>query len=85
MKNNILIIVLLLLVHFQGYSQESISEVDTIVYKKIDTTSLIMKVIYPPAMDKSKKYPGMIFYFGGGFVQGSIRHFERQASYFCRT
>jgi acetyl esterase len=83
MKYNIQIIVLLLLVHFQGHSQESISEVDTIVYKKIDTTSLIMKVIYPPAMDKSKKYPGMIFYFGGGFVQGSISHFERQASYFA--
>ena len=71
------------LVQFHTYSQESFSEIDTIDYKKIDTTTLIMKVIYPPSMDKSKRYPGMIFFFGGGFVQGTIKHFERQAIYFA--
>jgi acetyl esterase/lipase len=84
MKNSIQVIILLLFVQLQVYSQETSLEVDTIVYKKIDTTSLIMKVIYPPALDKSKKYPGMVFYFGGGWVGGTINHFERQANYFAR-
>ncbi len=83
MKNSILIIVLLIIVQFQAYAQGSISKVDTIIYKEIDTTSLIMKVIYPPSMDKSKQYPGMVFFFGGGWKGGSINHFELQAKYFA--
>jgi len=83
MKKNILIIGISLLVNFQVFSQEA-SEVDTIVYKKVDTTSLIMKVIYPPVMEKSKKYPAMVFFFGGGWKFGSISQFELQARYFAK-
>lgn len=84
MKNITLTVVLVLLIHLLGYTQEITLQVETVVYKKLDTTSLIMKVIYPPSMDKSKKYPAMVFFFGGGWVQGTINHFERQATYFAK-
>lgn len=83
MKNKLLFIIILFLVPFMVQSQETISKVDTIVFKEIDTTKLIMKVIYPSYFDKSKTYPGMVFFFGGGWIGGSILHFERQANYFA--
>jgi len=65
-------------------SQESIIKVDTIVYKKIDTSNLIMKVVYPPNFSTSETYPAMVFFFGGGWKRGSIGHFEMQADYFAK-
>jgi acetyl esterase/lipase len=65
-------------------SQESIIKIDTIVYKKIDTSNLIMKVVYPPNFSTSETYPAMVFFFGGGWKRGSIEHFEMQADYFAK-
>ncbi len=38
---------------------------DTILYKQVDTTSLVMVVDYPPDFDATKDYPAMVFFFGG--------------------
>lgn len=67
-----------------GVAQNVEPETKTIEYKKIDTVSLVMELVYPPEMDPSEKYPGMVFFFGGGWVQGTIKHFERQANYFAK-
>ena len=56
---------------------------DTVIYKTLDTFSLQMKVIYPENMDEGRKYPAMVFFFGGGWKKGDWNHFERQANYFA--
>ncbi len=58
------------------YSQEKI------LYKQIDTTSLFMEAYYPSRIDNTMKYPAIVFYFGGGWNQGSIDQFEPHARYF---
>lgn len=72
-----------LLVVFQifyltGFSQEKV------LYKQIDTTKLYIKVINPFKMESGKKYPALVFFFGGGWINGSIKHFESQAEYFSK-
>jgi acetyl esterase/lipase len=60
------------------FSQESI------LYKQIDTTRLMMDVYYPEEMDTMQKYPAIIFYFGGGWNGGSVGQFEPHARYFSQ-
>ena len=43
-----------------------------------------MEVIKPERMDPAKKYPSIVFYFGGGWNGGSIDQFEPQANYFSQ-
>lgn len=54
------------------------------VYKQIDTTSLTMEVYQPLKMELSKKYPALVFFFGGGWKGGTIKHFEHHAQYFAK-
>lgn len=54
------------------------------VYKKIDTTALKAIFYYPPNFDKSKVYPVMIYFFGGGWVGGSTAQFRPHAQYFSQ-
>ena len=61
-----------------GYSQEQI------VYKQIDSTKLFMEVYLPETMETGKKYPAMVFFFGGGWNDGSIKQFEPHANYFSK-
>lgn len=57
---------------------------DSVVYKNTPTGSLSMYVLYPPGIKKIKKYPCMVFFFGGGWINGSIGQFRYQAEYFCK-
>jgi acetyl esterase/lipase len=59
-----------------GYSQKQV------IYKQIDTTKLYMEIYYPEAISTEKKYPAIVFYFGGGWNSGSIKQFEPHARYF---
>lgn len=52
------------------------------IYKTIDTVSLSMEIYYPPQLDATKKYPAMIFFFGGGWNNGSTAQFSHHAKYF---
>lgn len=61
----------------------SAQEVDSVIYKQIDTTSLQMDIYYPEQMDKSRSYPAMVFFFGGGWNGGSVQQFEPHARYFA--
>ena len=60
------------------YSQEQI------LYKQIDTTKLFIEIHYPEHMDASKTYPAMVFFFGGGWVNGDRTHFLDQAQHFTK-
>lgn len=53
-----------------------------IIYKRVDTTELVMEVFKPK--DISEKHPAMIFFFGGGWNKGSIKQFEPHAKYFSQ-
>jgi len=55
----------------------------TLIFKKIDTLSLSLKVYKPVDFDGNKKYPAMIFFFGGGWKGGNMKQFEKQALYFA--
>ena len=57
---------------------------EKLLYKQIDTTKLVMQVVRPPNMDEAKKYPAMIFFFGGGWTGGTIKQFEHHAAYFSK-
>lgn len=60
------------------------SQNESIVYKQVDTTTLVMEVIKPENMVAGKKYPAMVFFFGGGWNKGNIKQFEPHASYFSK-
>ncbi|GAA4282197.1 alpha/beta hydrolase [Gaetbulibacter aestuarii] len=78
-RTSITIILLALLSQVYSFSQN-----ETFVYKKIDTTSLVMQVFKPDSIDMAKKYPAMIFFFGGGWNKGKISQFEPHAKYFSK-
>ncbi|MFT6809269.1 MAG: acetyl esterase [Saprospiraceae bacterium] len=75
----ILLLVLPLSCHIFGQRDSNITEE---IYKKVDTTSLSMEIHYPSEMEDGKRYPAMIFYFGGGWNGGSISQFRPHAEYF---
>ncbi|MFY0651703.1 MAG: alpha/beta hydrolase [Cyclobacteriaceae bacterium] len=54
------------------------------VYKEIDTVKLSMDVIHSAELDKSKKYPGIVFFFGGGWNGGSIKQFIPHGEYLAK-
>jgi len=60
------------------FSQEKIQ------YKQIDTTKLFMEICTPEKLDNNKKYPAMVFFFGGGWNKGSITQFKPHANYFAQ-
>tara|TARA_R110002126_G_scaffold291762_1_gene457085 strand:- start:7818 stop:8663 length:846 start_codon:yes stop_codon:yes gene_type:complete len=65
-------------IHITSFSQE------TIVYKEIDGIKLSMDLYTPKNIDTAKKYPAMVFFFGGGWNKGSVKQFEPHAKYFSK-
>jgi acetyl esterase/lipase len=55
---------------------------ETIIYKEIDGHELEM-VIYKPELKSNLSLPAIVFFFGGGWVQGTTEHFKQQAEYFA--
>ena len=77
-RKNILVLLILITTCSYSYSQEQM------LYKKIDSTKLFMDVYYPKTMEVTKKYPAIVFFFGGGWNSGSINQFEPFAKYFSQ-
>ena len=57
---------------------------DTVLYKRINDTELSLEVYYPEQMEKTKSYPGMIFFFGGGWKGGKTSQFLEYAKHFSK-
>lgn len=55
----------------------------TLPYKIINGDTLKLFVRYPPHFKKSRKYPTIIFFFGGGWNGGTPKQFQPQAEYFA--
>lgn len=56
-------------------------KVKDLVYKKIDTTELHLKIYYPNNYTQGKSYPSIVFFFGGGWITGSFNQFQEHAKY----
>jgi acetyl esterase/lipase len=54
-----------------------------LAYKIINGDTLNFILRYPPKFKKSKTYPTIVFFFGGGWNGGSITQFQPQAEYFA--
>ncbi len=54
---------------------------ELVPYKQLDSVTLNLEVLQPPAMVDGQTYPAIIFFFGGGWNGGSSDHFRRQAEY----
>lgn len=52
-----------------------------ITYKQIDTVRLNLFVYKPDCFKKSEKYPAIVFFFGGGWNNGSTTQFETLAKH----
>jgi len=77
-KYTFLILLSCLLECTSAYTQQKI------LYKQIGDTKLYMEIYQPESMDSAKKYPVIVFYFGGGWNSGSISQFEPHAKYFTQ-
>ncbi|WP_198675269.1 alpha/beta hydrolase [Pleomorphovibrio marinus] len=77
--STLIIFVLISMISYSfSYSQEEI------LYKQIDTTELFMKV-YPSAfIHKTDNHPALVFFFGGGWTNGTVKQFEPHAKYFSQ-
>lgn len=57
---------------------------EKIVYKQIDSTKLFMEMYAPKKINSTKKYPAIIFFFGGGWNKGTITQFKPHANYLSK-
>ena len=57
---------------------------DQLLYKKIDTTQLYLTVYPSTIKEATKKLPAIVFFFGGGWNNGTVKQFEPQALYFSQ-
>lgn len=54
-------------------------KVEEVCYKKVGEVELTMKVYYPKGFVKSKLYPVIVLFHGGGWKNGSINQLKAQA------
>lgn len=74
-----LLFFLVLAMSGEGRAQQPID----LLYKQIDTVKLNMLVYEPVDFKKEKKYPSIVFFFGGGFSTGKITQFEIFAQHYA--
>ena len=65
------------------FTQNCVSQ-KKVLYKKVDSTELFLH--HYPVENKleSKKYPAMVFFFGGGWKTGKVSQFKPHADYFSK-
>jgi hypothetical protein len=82
---HVVVVVLIGVLAIQGFCDEP-SE-SPIAKKFIDSkakqTELEMVVRFPPGWKETDRRPGIVFFFGGGWENGTIQAFEPQAKYFA--
>jgi len=68
---------------FSGHAQPGSFSSDSIIYKRVDSVDLYLKVIYPPSFSSSDTWPAAVYFFGGGWKSGTMHHLLPQAKYFA--
>jgi len=82
MKNLFTIFLLLFSTASVVIAQSDTISSQQLIYKKIDTTQLKMRVFLPNQSDEMDIYPAMVFFSGGGWYNCDLTQFEPQAKYF---
>ena len=54
---------------------------ETLCYKKIDDRELSLFIDKPAEWNVADKRPAIVFFFGGGWVGGSVTQFQKQSEY----
>src|SRR5690606_31423109 len=80
MNKTVYILCVSLLTMLKSYAQNEPIE---LVYKEVDTVSLVMKLYYPEDYVEGERRPAIILFFGGGWNKGSINQFRMQAKHFA--
>ncbi len=82
---NLLLISLAVFSIFNSFGQDKpfdeLEGADIRVYKTVDGVDLKMSIIYPQDYKKGKKYPAVIFFFGGGWRNGKVQQFEQHCHF----
>jgi acetyl esterase/lipase len=60
---------------------DELSEAKVVIYKTVDDFDLKLSIVYPENYSERKKYPAIIFFFGGGWKGGNVHQFEQQCHY----
>ena len=82
MFKKIIFTILGLLVFVSSQGQEKWKPVSKdVIYKVVNNDSLMLRVYFPEKFKKRKKYPTIVFFFGGGWNGGTITQFEDQSKY----
>ena len=71
----------LLLVSVIQVQAEDSPATKSFTYKKTKQADLEIIVHFPPGWKDTDKRPGIVFFFGGGWENGTIKAFERQGVY----
>ncbi len=53
------------------------------IYKQVDTVRLGMMVYKPDNFTKTERYPAIVFFFGGGWIDGNRNQFKTFAEHFA--
>jgi acetyl esterase/lipase len=64
----------------RGYGEDG-SPTKSFTYKKTKQVDLEIIVHYPPGWKDTDKRPAIVFFFGGGWTNGSVKQFESQATH----
>jgi len=71
--------VLLIFVLFASAKDVHAAAPGSFVYKKVGETELSLTVYYPEGWDANQQRSAIVFFFGGGWVQGTTKQFEPQS------
>jgi acetyl esterase len=74
------IIIILAVIQLNVYSQ-TIPGFKEYTYKQIDTVTLKLFVKNPANFNEKAAYPVIVFFFGGGWISGTVTQFKPHAEY----
>lgn len=80
-KINTRVLFLLIFLAFFGIAKAQ--QPTELLYKQIDTVKLKLFVYKPADFNKTEKYPAIVFFYGGGWVGGSITQFDTLAQHYA--
>jgi acetyl esterase len=75
-------LLLIIILSHKSIQAQDIEGYKAYTYKQTDTLEMRLFVKNPTQFNKNKKYPAIIFFFGGGWSSGDILKFKPHADYF---
>lgn len=63
---------------------DELKNADVRVYKSVDGYDLKISIVYPDDYKKGKKYPVVVFFFGGGWNGGKVGQFEQHCHHLAK-